>query len=279
MKSVIVAAVVVLLSALILLPVVYAQEKMKLEEYQASLKYWQDREAAAKVAITTEEQKIQQLRERYGLAEEEIARIQQEIYKMLGVFEADLENYALELKELDNQLKALRALTPEMLYQRQEELEDVENKLESLKQQSMSNIPDYKEQLDDYSNKVEGLKARVPAPKHETYMVMRGDFLWKISAKPEIYNDPYKWPRIWSANSNSIKDPNLIYPDQVLAIIRQIEKNQHIVIRGETLSKIAGMAETMGDLFKWTKIYEANKNQIQDPNLIYPEQIFVIPGK
>ncbi len=268
-----------LVCAMFLTPTLFAQEKMKFEEYEQSLKYWQDREAAANAAIVLEEQQIQELKNRYNLTDEEIARIQQEIYQILGVFEADIENYGRELKELENQIKALRALTPEMLYQRQNELEAVKDKLNTMKQQSMSNIPDYKNKLDDYSDKMEGLKVSVPAPRHETYTVKRGDFLWKISAKPEVYNNPYKWPRIWSANADNIKDPNLIYPDQILTIIRDIAKNQHLVVKGETLAKIAALSEILGDPFRWTEMYEANKNQIQDPNVIYPEQILVIPGK
>jgi nucleoid-associated protein YgaU len=260
-------------------PSLFAQDKMKYEEYLESLKHWQDREAKAQAEIQTQDQLIDDLQERYRLTEEEIAKIQQEIYEMLGVFEADVENFVMELNKLNNQIQALRSLTPELLYQRQDELTALEDRINGLKSQPLAYIPDYQKQLSDYSMKVDGLRARVPKPRNDTYMVQRGDNLWKIASKPDIYNDPFKWPRIWSANAETIKDPNVIYPNQVLNIIRDIARNQHLVIRGETLSKIAALAEVYGDPFAWTKIFEANKNQIEDPNLIYPEQIFVLPGK
>lgn len=50
------------------------------------------------------------------------------------------------------------------------------------------------------------------------YAVVRGDNLWNISAKPDIYNNPYQWPLIYKANSNKIKDADLIYPGQVFDI-------------------------------------------------------------
>ena len=259
----------------------FAQEERKitLEEYQILLQQWQDRETAAKASIAIEDSIIADLKNKYKMTDEEIARVQQEIYDMLGVYEADLENYNRELAAVDNQLKTLRNLTPELLYQRQSEIEDANNRLEELKNNPLANIPNYDDKLDNYDNNLATIRARVPEPRVETYVVERGDYLWKISKKPEVYNDPYKWPRIWSANSESISDPNLIYPDQILNIIKDLEKNQHLVVKGEYLSKIASYAENFGDPFAWTKIYEANQKQIEDPNLIYPEQILTVPGK
>jgi len=51
----------------------------------------------------------------------------------------------------------------------------------------------------------------------------------------------------------------------------------HIVEKGDTLWGIA--KEYLGSGFKWEEIYEANKDLIKDPNLIYVGQEFVIPGE
>ncbi len=50
------------------------------------------------------------------------------------------------------------------------------------------------------------------------YKVVRGDSLWKISGKPEIYSDPYQWPLIYKTNADKIKDADLIFPGQQFAI-------------------------------------------------------------
>ncbi|HEX2892074.1 LysM peptidoglycan-binding domain-containing protein, partial [Vineibacter terrae] len=47
------------------------------------------------------------------------------------------------------------------------------------------------------------------------------------------------------------------------------------IVRGDNLWNIA--RARYGDGQRYTVIYEANKNQIRDPNLIYPGQTFVIP--
>jgi nucleoid-associated protein YgaU len=52
------------------------------------------------------------------------------------------------------------------------------------------------------------------------YTVVKGDCLWNISGFESIYADPVQWPRIYRANKDQIKDPDLIYPDQVFAIPR-----------------------------------------------------------
>ena len=52
--------------------------------------------------------------------------------------------------------------------------------------------------------------------KPMTYTVKKGDCLWKIAGK--VYNNPFKWGRIYRANKGKIKNPNRIYPNQVLTI-------------------------------------------------------------
>lgn len=53
------------------------------------------------------------------------------------------------------------------------------------------------------------------------YIVKKGDCLWNIAKKKDIYSDPYLWPLIYNANKDQIKNPNLIYPKQSLNIPRE----------------------------------------------------------
>lgn len=47
-----------------------------------------------------------------------------------------------------------------------------------------------------------------------TYTVVRGDNLWNIAGKGEVYGNPYQWPLIYKKNSGKIQDADLIYPGQ-----------------------------------------------------------------
>lgn len=55
----------------------------------------------------------------------------------------------------------------------------------------------------------------VPAPSR-THTVVRGNTLWGIAQM--FYGRGALWPRIFDANRDKIKNPNLIYPGQVLTI-------------------------------------------------------------
>ena len=50
----------------------------------------------------------------------------------------------------------------------------------------------------------------------------------------------------------------------------------YVVVKGDSLSKIA--QREYGDANKWRRIYEANKDLINDPDLIYPGQELKVPG-
>jgi nucleoid-associated protein YgaU len=50
----------------------------------------------------------------------------------------------------------------------------------------------------------------------KTYTVKKGDSLWKIAK--QLYGNGSQYTKIYNANTDKIKNPNLIYPGQVLAI-------------------------------------------------------------
>ncbi len=51
-----------------------------------------------------------------------------------------------------------------------------------------------------------------------SYSVMRGDNLWDISGKDNVYANSYQWPLIYKTNRSKIKDADLIFPGQVFDI-------------------------------------------------------------
>jgi len=62
----------------------------------------------------------------------------------------------------------------------------------------------------------ENLTAPEPEEETEFYTVKSGDSLSKIAKR--YYGNAMKYPEIFEANREVIKDPNLIYPGQVLRI-------------------------------------------------------------
>jgi LysM repeat protein len=99
------------------------------------------------------------------------------------------------------------------------------------------------------------------------YIVKKGDTLSGIAKK---YNTTYQK----LAKDNNIENPNLIYPNQKIIIKQEITDNVsqetiYIVKKGDTLSGIAK---------KYNTTYQklAKDNNIENPNLIYPNQKIII---
>lgn len=59
--------------------------------------------------------------------------------------------------------------------------------------------------------------------------------------------------------------------------VSQPGEEYHIVKKGECLWWIAEYEDIYSDPFMWPIIYDANKEIIKDPDLIYPDQAFRIP--
>jgi nucleoid-associated protein YgaU len=71
----------------------------------------------------------------------------------------------------------------------------------------------------DFSNVKAGASSTAPAPAAppaRTYTVAAGDSLSKIAKS--VYGDANAWRRIYEANKDQIKNPDLIHPGQVLEI-------------------------------------------------------------
>jgi len=79
-------------------------------------------------------------------------------------------------------------------------------------------LADLNAQLRALEEEIADLKGRIKT----SYTVKKGDWLAKLAEYPEVYGrgNYAWWPKIYKANKDKIKDPNLIYPGQVLIVPR-----------------------------------------------------------
>ena len=122
--------------------------------------------------------------------------------------------------------------------------------------------------------------AAKPETKETTYRVERGDTLSKIAQK--VYGDGNLYNIIFEANKDILANTNDIHPGQVLKIPPKPEITEktkgirtYTIKKGDTLGAIA--KNYYGDWKKYTIIFEANRDILDDPNKIYPGQVLKIP--
>jgi nucleoid-associated protein YgaU len=121
-----------------------------------------------------------------------------------------------------------------------------------------------KSDIDNYRNAVNELDGKInrkEGPKADRQKDLNALKMNKISALPEFFdkvqNDMQKNLDSW------VEEPTV---------------KSYTVVKGDCLWRIAKKPEHYGNGFAWPVIYKANRDQIKDPNLIYPKQIFKIPN-
>jgi nucleoid-associated protein YgaU len=85
----------------------------------------------------------------------------------------------------------------------------------------------------------------------------------KNEAKPDFSN-------VQSGDSSTAAPPATTDP-----IAGSGARRTYTVVKGDSLSRIA--KREYGDANKWRTIYEANRDLIKDPDLIYPGQLLSVP--
>jgi nucleoid-associated protein YgaU len=81
------------------------------------------------------------------------------------------------------------------------------------------------------------------------------------------------------SKAKSANDPLASQVASLEAQLRELKElpRSYTVVKGDYLIKISGMRRIYSDESAWKRIYRANRDKIDDPNLIYPDQIFLIP--
>ncbi|MCK4965794.1 LysM peptidoglycan-binding domain-containing protein [bacterium] len=252
---------------------------MTLEEYNQALVKCKENQRALKADIAKLEEEIKDLESELSELDDKIAYTKREIYRLVGYDQSGIDAFVRELDTVKQQILGLMRLSSEELYEKLDEVEAIGKRLDEMKADKRAKLPDVAVKLREVLNLYDQLKekARNAKPKIGRYTVLKGDYLWKISKKDEIYGDPYQWMRIYSFNRDGISNPDLIYPNQILMIHKVVEKGQYLVQKGDFLRKIAGMPSVYNDPYQWKKLYEGNKTIIADQNLIYPHTILFVP--
>lgn len=202
MKSIV---VLVFFSALTF---VNAQEKKDLtnDEYKQLWKSTVAKDSSLLKENSALQSDINKLRE--TSAKTVVPNCDEELLKLVSATPSDVDNFRKAVSELEGKIR--RKEGPKA---------DRQKDLDALKANKIAALPEFFNKV--FNQLQSGLNSwveEVAASKDINYTVVKGDCLWFIAKKKEHYGNGFAWPKIYQANKDQIKNPNLIYPKQTFKI-------------------------------------------------------------
>lgn len=231
--------ILTILLLLIFVSVSFAQEKvrMKYEDWQKEMALWTSKRDELKAKLNALNKEIDALKQQSAQKDAQIKQIQDEIYALIGTTPEGVNEYRQRVADFERRLNELSRLSNEQLYERRAEVEKLYNDYQALKSDKRVVLSEFYDKVMGFESQVNNLNTTVKALvktkegkvviaetiiKETTYTVgtwkKDRDCLWNIAKKPTIYDNPFLWPKIYVANRDKIKDPDLIYPGWVLKI-------------------------------------------------------------
>jgi len=187
-----------------------AQEEMTEEEWEAEISRLRSQKESLQQEVSTLQNDIDNLKNTQMQSYEDCMN---ELYAMVGATKADIDNFRKAVSELEGKIR--RKEGPKA---------DRQKDLNALKMNKISALPEFFDKV--HTQLQNQLDSWVEEPTTIEYTVVRGDHLWGIAKKSEHYGNGFAWPVIYKANRDKIKDPDLIYPQQVFTIPKLTEEEK-----------------------------------------------------
>ncbi len=135
--------------------------------------------------------------------------------------------------------------------------EDCTNELYALVGATKSDVDNFRSAVGELNGKI----MRKEGPKADRQKDLDALKSNKISALPEFFDKVH-------SQMQKAMDMWVEAPKEIM----------YTVVKGDCLWNIAKKKEHYGNGFAWPVIYKANRDQIKNPDLIYPKQVFKVPN-
>jgi nucleoid-associated protein YgaU len=190
------------------------------EEAQIRITEWQNKVNALKTKVSEIDNTISGLNTQMAQIQTDVTKCNEDLYALVGATDADVQNFRERLGRIESRVREMARMSDDQRRGMLKEIDSLEMSLNGMRREKIALLPEFYNKIIDIATQIRNLRPGTGATG--TYTVGTWaedrDCLWNISAKPEIYNDPMMWPKIWQANTDQIRNPDLIYPGQVLSI-------------------------------------------------------------
>lgn len=191
----------------------FDQAKIRIENFQA-------RVAELEAKLQTNKDNAAAIQKEIDKAIQNLKDCEKALSDLIGASDADIESFRQRLGVLIGKVRDLRRLSDDEIADRRSEAEAFLVEYQELQRSKISILPEFFDKMVQLGKDIKYLLSR--EKKIRSYTVgtwaENRDCLWNIAGKMEIFADPFMWPKIWQANKDQIRNPDVIYPGQVLQL-------------------------------------------------------------
>ena len=172
-------------------------------------------------------------------------------------WESEMATYQSKKAALETEINALKSDIDNLKAMNLQDPEECIDELYQIVGATRNDVNNYRKAV----NELDGMIKRKEGPKADRQTDLNTLKMNKISALPEFYNKVHN--QMQGSLDNWVEAPTDI---------------SYAVKKGDCLWNIAKKTEHYGNGFAWPVIYQANRDQIKNPDLIYPNQTFKVPN-
>ena len=188
-------------------------EEMDMEEWQRQMDELTVKKNDLETALNSLSGEIDALKKTSADKDKELTKAENDLYGSVGSTKSGVADFRKKFESLEKTINSKSG-----------KKEDAEKQFAMIEASKIKCLP-------EFWDRYQAMKKKLAAWTIVTgnYTVVKGDCLWKIAGMKKHYGVPKLWPAIWEANKDgvvkaparipkTIKNPNLIYPGQVLRI-------------------------------------------------------------
>jgi nucleoid-associated protein YgaU len=190
------------------------------EEAQIRITEWQNKVNDLKTKLDGLNNTVSTMNTQMTQIAADTKRCNDELYALVGATDADVQNFRERLGRIESRTREMGRMSDDQRRTMLKEIDTLEMSLNGMRGEKISLLPEFYNKIIDLARDIKALRPGKGASNTYTVGTWQKDrdCLWNISGKSEIYGDPMMWPKIWQANTDKIRNPDIIHPGQELSI-------------------------------------------------------------